>query len=87
MFPSLLIRLTVSFTQVSTSAGVDRSYKAAPLPAGISEMKDQPMSGGGSQGLIGGDNEGTTGGGSGKGPKDGPIINRVAEDLQGEENT
>lgn len=69
-------------TQVPTSAGVDRSHKAAPLPAGISEMKDQPLSGGGSQHLTGGDNPGSTGGGSGKGPKDGPIVDRVAEGLQ-----
>lgn len=45
-------------------------------------MKDQPMSGAGSQNLTGGDNPGTTGGGSGKGPKDGPTVDRVAEDLQ-----
>ncbi|KAL8791798.1 MAG: hypothetical protein Q9195_005607 [Heterodermia aff. obscurata] len=38
---------------------VDRSGKAAPLPEGVSEMKDGTGSGGGSQGL--------TGVGSGKG--------------------
>ena len=42
-----------------SSSGVDRSKKAAPLPDGISEMKDSQHSGGGSQGL--------TGQGSGKG--------------------
>jgi len=68
---------------VPTSAGVDKSHKAAPLPEGISEMKDQPLSGAGSQGLTGGDNPGTTGGGSGKGGKDEPTVDRVAEDLQG----
>ena len=46
-------------------------------------MKDQPLSGAGSQGLTGGDNPGTTGGGSGKGGKDEPTVDRVAEDLQG----
>ena len=46
-------------------------------------MKDQPLSGGGSQGYTGGDNPGTTGGGSGKGGKDEPYVDRVAEDLKG----
>ena len=65
-----------------TSAGVDRSHKAAPLPEGISEMKDGSFSGAGSQGYTAGDNPGTTGGGSGKGGKDEPYVDRVAEDLQ-----
>lgn len=47
-------------------------------------MKDQPLSGAGSQNLTGGDNPGTTGGGSGKGPADGPTVDKVAEDLQGD---
>lgn len=49
------------------SSGVDRSAKATPLPAGISEMKDASGSGSGSQGVIPGGGEKTTGGGSGKG--------------------
>lgn len=49
------------------SSGVDRSSKAAPLPEGISEMKDSPLSGAGSQGVIPGGGEKVTGGGSGKG--------------------
>lgn len=49
------------------SSGVDRSGKAAPLPEGISEMKDAPGSGSGSQGVTPGGGENTTGGGSGKG--------------------
>ncbi|KAG8528195.1 uncharacterized protein KY384_007112 [Bacidia gigantensis] len=56
-----------------SSSGVDRSNKAAPLPEGISEMKDQNYSGGGSQGL--------TGQGSGKGKKD-PASDVVAENLK-----
>ncbi len=39
-------------------------------------MKDEPASGGGSQGL--------TGKGSGKGGKDEPYVDRVAEKLEGE---
>lgn len=42
-----------------TTEGVDRSGKAAPLPPGMSEMKGDATSGGGSQGV--------TGVGSGKG--------------------
>lgn len=53
--------------QEPVSSGVDRSGKAAPLPDGISEMKDAPGSGGGSQGVTPGGGEKTTGGGSGKG--------------------
>ena len=53
--------------QQPVSSGVDRSAKATPLPAGISEMKDTPGSGSGSQGVTPGGGEKTTGGGSGKG--------------------
>lgn len=56
-----------SLFQEPVSSGVDRSGKAAPPPEGISEMKDAPGSGGGSQGVIPGGGEKTTGGGSGKG--------------------
>lgn len=49
------------------SSGVDRSGKAAPLPEGISEMKDASGSGSGSQGVTPGGGEKETGGGSGKG--------------------
>jgi len=70
-------------SDVPTSSGVDRSNKAAPLPEGVSEMKDGSFSGAGSQGYTGGDNPGTTGGGSGKGGKDEPYVDRAAEDLQG----
>lgn len=45
------------------------------MPEGISEMNDGPVSGGGSQGL--------TGGGSGKGGKDEPYVDRAAEKLEG----
>lgn len=65
------------------SSGVDRSGKAAPLPEGMSEMKGGTASGGGSQGLTGGDNAGTTGGGSGKGGKDEPYVDRVGEESKG----
>ena len=61
--------------QKPVSSGVDRSHKAAPMPEGVSEMKDETMSGGGSVGV--------TGGGSGKGGKDEPYVDRVAEKLQG----
>ena len=54
---------------------MDRSHKAAPLPEGVSEMNGSTMSGGGSQGL--------TGGGSGKGGKDEPYVDRAAEKLEG----
>ncbi|KAL9129323.1 MAG: hypothetical protein Q9217_002194 [Psora testacea] len=57
------------------SSGVDRSYKAAPLPDGVSEMKDSPHSGGGSVGL--------TGVGSGHGGKE-PSVDRAAEELTGQ---
>ena len=53
--------------QEPVSSSVDRSGKAAPLPEGISEMKDAPGSGSGSQGVTPGGGEKTTGGGSGKG--------------------
>ncbi|KAL9138278.1 MAG: hypothetical protein Q9175_000504 [Cornicularia normoerica] len=49
------------------SSSVDRSGKAAPLPEGISEMKNASGSGSGSQGVTPGGGEKTTGGGSGKG--------------------
>ncbi|KAK4696723.1 hypothetical protein P7C71_g1247, partial [Lecanoromycetidae sp. Uapishka_2] len=64
------------------SSGVDRSSKAAPLPDGISEMENKPSSGGGSQGYTPGGDESTTGGGSGKGGKDEPYVDRAAEDLK-----
>lgn len=48
------------------SSSIDRSGKAAPLPEGISEMKDAPGSGSGSQGVTPGGDEKVTGGGSGK---------------------
>ncbi|KAL8832395.1 MAG: hypothetical protein Q9170_004896 [Blastenia crenularia] len=38
----------------NSTASVDRSGKAAPLPAGIDEMKDDIKSGAGSQNLPGG---------------------------------
>ncbi|KAL9065016.1 MAG: hypothetical protein Q9161_008508 [Pseudevernia consocians] len=44
------------------SFGVDRSSKAAPLPEGISEMKDASGSGSGSQGLTPGGGEKSTAG-------------------------
>ena len=47
-------------------------------------MNDGSFSGAGSQGYTAGDNPGSTGGGSGKGGKDDPYVDRVAEDLQGE---
>ena len=46
-------------------------------------MKDSPMSGSGSQGIIPGGGESTTAGGSGKGGKDEPYVDRAAEDLRG----
>ncbi|KAL6715173.1 hypothetical protein ACLMJK_007437 [Lecanora helva] len=65
------------------SSGVDRSGKAAPLPSGISEMKDASFSGGGSQGYTPRGGENVTGGGSGKGGKDEPFVDRAAENLKG----
>lgn len=56
-----------SSKQEPVSSGVDRSGKAAPLPEGISEMKDASASGAGSQGVVPGGGEKVTGGGSGKG--------------------
>lgn len=47
-------------------------------------MKDGSFSGAGSQGYTAGDNPGSTGGGSGKGGKDDPYVDRVAKDLQRE---
>ena len=62
------LALTKTFRfQQPVSSGVDRSAKATPLPAGISEMKDTSGSGSGSQGVTPGGGEKTTGGGSGKG--------------------
>ena len=46
--------------QEPVSSGVDRSGKAAPLPEGISEMKDAPGSGSGSQGVTPGGGEKST---------------------------
>ena len=69
--------------QEPVSSGVDRSGKAAPLPEGISEMKNAPVSGGGSQGYTPGGNENLTGGGSGKGGKEVPYVDRAAEELKG----
>ncbi|KAI4137196.1 MAG: hypothetical protein L6R39_007422 [Caloplaca ligustica] len=40
--------------QDSSTSAVDRSGKAAPLPPGIDEMKDEIKSGAGSQNLPGG---------------------------------
>lgn len=61
--PPFLLPLTLipnlSF-QEPVSSSVDRSGKAAPLPEGISEMKDAPGSGSGSQGLTPGGGEKTT---------------------------
>ena len=65
-FPSPLA-LTPFPLQEPVSSSVDRSGKAAPLPEGISEMKDASGSGSGSQGVTPGGGEKTTGGGSGKG--------------------
>ena len=64
---------TNSWRQGPSSSGVDRSNKAAPLPEGISEMKDSTYSTGGSQGL--------TGQGSGKGDIK-PSSDVVAENLK-----
>jgi hypothetical protein len=44
-------------------------------------MENKPGSGGGSQGYIPGGGESKTGGGSGKGGKDDPYVDRAAEDL------
>ena len=68
--------------QDPASSSVDRSSKAAPLPSGISEMKDGNFSGGASQGYPPGGGEKLTGGGSGKGGKDDPYVDRAAEDLK-----
>ncbi|KAI4170717.1 MAG: hypothetical protein LQ346_008833 [Caloplaca aetnensis] len=43
--------------QDSSTSSVDRSGKAAPLPAGMDEMRDDIKSGGGSQNLPGGGKE------------------------------
>jgi len=69
--------------QEPVSSGVDRSSKAAPMPEGVSEMKDGTHSGAGSQGYTPGGNDKTTGGGNGKGGKDEPYVDRAAEDLKG----
>lgn len=54
------------------------------MPEGVSEMKGATHSGGGSQGYVPGGGEKATGGGSGKGGKDEPYVDRAAEDLKGE---
>ena len=46
-------------------------------------MKDKAMSGGASQGYTPGGGDSVTGGGSGKGGKDKPYVDRAAEDLKG----
>ena len=46
-------------------------------------MKDDSFSGGGSQGYTPGGGENVTGGGSGKGGKDEPYVDRAAEDFKG----
>ena len=56
-----------SVSQEPNSSGIDRSGKAAPLPEGVSEMKDAAGSGSGSRGVTPGGGEKVTGGGSGKG--------------------
>ncbi|KAL8922587.1 MAG: hypothetical protein Q9208_005091 [Pyrenodesmia sp. 3 TL-2023] len=43
--------------QDSSTSSVDRSGKAAPLPPGMDEMKNDVKSGGGSQNLPGGGKE------------------------------
>lgn len=85
--PSLITVLSLPYTketliQEPVSTGVDRSGKAAPLPEGISEMENKPGSGGGSQGYTPGGDESMTGGGSGKGGKDEPYVDRAAEELK-----
>lgn len=77
------LKLIIKPLQDPSSFDVDRSNKAAPLPAGISEMKDGNFSGGGSQGYHPGGGEKTTGGGSGKGGKDEPAVDRVTEESRG----
>jgi hypothetical protein len=54
------------------------------MPEGVSEMKSATHSGGGSQGYVPGGGDKSTGGGSGKGGKDEPYVDRAAEDLKGE---
>jgi len=81
--PHCILQTNASIPQEPVSTGVDRSGKAAPLPEGISELENKPGSGGGSQGFTPGGGGKTTGGGSGKGGKDEPYVDRVAEDLKG----
>ena len=47
-------------------------------------MKDGVFSGAGSQGYPPGGGDNVTGGGSGKGGKDDPYVDRVADDLKGD---